>query len=286
MEAATVSIVNPEDGSLEVLEMMLDAPALAGMGIQAQREASGHVMHLLGEATIEQYRQVLAAVAYKNASPAPTFSPRLIQVTVDDGGNQSNTAFVTLNLDGTNFPVEWVYFDAQLSGPDAALSWATASELNSDYFEIERSADGRNFAARGRVEAAGVSNEILTYQFQDAGAARAAAGSIFYRLRQVDVDGQFAYSSTVELKLGSGGTGDLTISVFPNPATSEARIRLSGAGQPVAVQALNIRGQLVWSGQAEPDQELAVPVDGWDPGVYIFQTASGVRRVFKKVIVR
>ncbi|MDX2284283.1 MAG: T9SS type A sorting domain-containing protein [Bacteroidia bacterium] len=286
MEAATVTIINPEDGSLEQLEMMLDASSLASMGIQAQREASGHVMHLLGEATIEQYRQVLAAVAYKNASPAPTFSPRLIQVTVDDGGNQSNTAFVTLNLDGSNFPVEWVYFDVQPSGSDAALTWATASELNSDYFEVERSGDGRNFEARGRVEAAGVSNEILAYQFRDAGAARAASGSLFYRLRQVDVDGQFAYSSTVELMLSPENAGGLTLRVFPNPATEEARIRLSGIEQAVAIQVLNVSGQTVWNGQIEPGQELAVPVGGWNPGVYIFQTASGVRRVFKKVVVR
>ena len=74
------------------------------------------------------------------------------------------------------------------------LTWATEQESNSNYFEIERSADGNNFAAIGKVFSNGNSNKLTAYKFDD---VKANAGVNYYRLRMVDKDGRYQFSNTV-----------------------------------------------------------------------------------------
>lgn len=88
-------------------------------------------------------------------------------------------------------PVEWLYVDAHRNGEYVSMRWATAAESNSDFFEVERSLDGRTFRACGRLPARGFSQEVTHYSWFDEQAFALAA---YYRLRQVDLDGAVAYS--------------------------------------------------------------------------------------------
>jgi len=91
-------------------------------------------------------------------------------------------------VQSNSLPVELVEFSATRLGKQSArLTWATATEVGSDYFDIERSRDGFAFAPIGRVAAAGNSQRVEAYQFDD---EQGLAGRNFYRLRQVDVNGQ------------------------------------------------------------------------------------------------
>lgn len=117
--------------------------------------------------------------------------------------------------EGGNFlPVEWAYFRGQRQPAGVRLNWGTVSETNHDYFEVERSQDGRLFTALDRVlgEEEG-RNGSRDYQYLD---QLAPAGPLFYRLRQVDVDGAFSYSSLVSV---TGETIKEELSVFPNPSS-------------------------------------------------------------------
>lgn len=100
------------------------------------------------------------------------------------------------------------------------LAWATASEKNSAAFDVERSLDGFGFERLGTVTATGSSNTLRTYGFVDAklpGAAR-----LYYRLKQVDGDGTFAYSPvrTVARPAKAG-----PLALFLNPTRTGARSR-------------------------------------------------------------
>lgn len=98
-------------------------------------------------------------------------------------------------------PVELMYFKAIAIHNVIELQWATASETNSDYFLIEKSSDGFQWATVNIVNSAGNSNELVEYSLVD---AVAQSGVIYYRLKQVDFDGAYEYFAPVAVELTSG----------------------------------------------------------------------------------
>lgn len=119
--------------------------------------------------------------------------------------------------DQTVFPVEWLSFTAVPDDQMIRLNWATASELNSDYFAVERRFEQGNWQELGIVPAAGYSNETREYEFRD---QDAFSGRRSYRLKQVDMDGTFSYGDQVEVEMMH-----TTISYFPNPFSQNLTIR-------------------------------------------------------------
>ncbi len=91
----------------------------------------------------------------------------------------------------TNLPIELVSFDATAQVSSVALAWVTASELNNDYFTVERSADGMNWSTVLKVDGAGTTNQRSSYNAED---TRPLEGLSYYRLKQTDYDGKFTYS--------------------------------------------------------------------------------------------
>lgn len=91
-------------------------------------------------------------------------------------------------------PVTFLSFRAERSDNSVLLSWSTASELNNDHFSIERSEDGLNFLPIGIIQGAGQSSMINSYVFRD---ANPADRNSYYRLKQVDFNGEFTFSSVI-----------------------------------------------------------------------------------------
>ncbi|RTQ50822.1 T9SS type A sorting domain-containing protein [Hymenobacter gummosus] len=118
-------------------------------------------------------------------------------------------------------PITLTRFDAKPAGLDAQLSWATAQEINNEYFAVERSADGVRFEPVGRVQGAGNSSVARQYGFTDKAAARLGR-TVYYRLRQVDTDGTFSYSAVQPVRFGDVAEAVL----YPNPATEQLTVRL------------------------------------------------------------
>ena len=123
-------------------------------------------------------------------------------------------------------PVELARFEVAATGPDALLSWATASEKNSRYFEAEASTDGRTFAPIGRVAGQGSSSRANAYTLRHADAAHAGAPVLYYRLHQVDQDGTGSYSPVRTLAVGAGVGRP---SAFPNPFADNLTVWLPAA---------------------------------------------------------
>jgi hypothetical protein len=106
------------------------------------------------------------------------------------------------------------------------LEWITASEVNNDGFEIERSIDGISFEKIGYVEGNGTTNEMTTYTFQDFSVQYNRL--YYYRLKQIDFDGTTSYSNIVAARLISNQLGGWTVSdFFPSPSVSNSYIQLS-----------------------------------------------------------
>lgn len=119
---------------------------------------------------------------------------------------------------GTNnfLPVELEYFRGQYdeSSDQVNFEWRTASEFNNDYFEIEKSSNGLNFEPIGQISGYGFSEIPMLYDFEE---KNPGLGNFYYRLKQVDFDGNYDYSSIINLKIGNQLLG--TVQLYPNPST-------------------------------------------------------------------
>jgi hypothetical protein len=170
-------------------------------------------------------------------------------------------------------PVELVGFTAEPLGADALLKWATASEKNNDYFEVQASADGRTFRPIGRVAGHGTTTQAHDYQLLDPAIARYAASPVYYRLRQVDLTGTFTYSPVRAVAVGTSA-----LALFPNPTTGAAT--LLGTTPGAAVTVFDAVGRLVLSTTADAagTAPLALPED-LAAGVYVVRTGATALRL-------
>lgn len=138
-------------------------------------------------------------------------------------------------------PLKGAYIDGR-----SHLTWASLQESNSSHFEIQRSNDGQNFTAIGRVNAVGNSDRQVDYQFDD---VKANAGMNYYRLKLIDKDANFQYSNIVALNVNIKGT---TITgIYPAPFTDKVNVTISSESNIQAnVRLFDNTGKLLVSKQA------------------------------------
>ncbi len=141
-------------------------------------------------------------------------------------------------------PVELVSFSAVVAGSQVNLSWKTATENNNLGFEIQRAGDEKEWQKVGFVEGTNTAT-IQSYQFTDK--PQNVNGTLYYRLKQIDVDGTFSLSPEVEVNFGVPLEYDLAQN-FPNPFNPTTNIRFSVPEQAnVKITVFNVLGQEVVS---------------------------------------
>ena len=128
--------------------------------------------------------------------------------------SSSNNGYPYLIQNSITLPVNFQSFTATKSPTFVELNWSTASEQNNSHFEVERSADALQFSKIGRVNAS--TNPLIKNDYQYLDQSPIPARS-FYRLKQVDLDGKFSYSSIIQIN-GELATG---ISTWVIPGTNK-----------------------------------------------------------------
>jgi hypothetical protein len=203
----------------------------------------------------------------------------------------SVTQLGTFTVSNTSapLPVTLVSFTAERRDNDGLLNWATASELRNDHFEVESSVDGTTFQHLGQVAGAGTSSQGHRYQFVDPGLARYAAPLVYYRLRQVDLDGTDTYSPvrTVALPPETG----LLVQAYPNPSAPGTAvalsIRTSQAG-PVTLHIVDMLGRELSQQQAylpAGATSLLLPATSQlATGVYLLRVQHGSQQQTFKLV--
>lgn len=138
-------------------------------------------------------------------------------------------------------PVELIDFYAtRTEERRVKCNWITASERNNSHFVVERSSDGSLFEEIGMLNAAGTSNEILTYEMIDENPLQ---GLAYYRLKQVDFDGQFSYS---QVRKVDGSVSD-AYTLYPNPASNWAT--LTAIDKNVSISIVTSDGRIIDSAE-------------------------------------
>jgi len=213
-------------------------------------------------------------------------------------GNASNgtvitsavvTSFSPFTLASTSLanplPVELISFYASVTNEETVeLHWATASELNSDYFEIEGSNDGRSFLSIGNVKAAGNSLNVRNYSFEY---PAPFSGVYYYRLRQVDFDGTASYSSTVKVEI----VKQRGVAIYPNPI-ADRKINLVMSDNPantqVVVKLLDNQQRELYSKEVDsPEETIMINIpDSIAAGTYVLKIAGHTGIYHKRVIIK
>jgi Secretion system C-terminal sorting domain/CARDB len=156
----------------------------------------------------------------------------------------------------TPIPVDLLYFNATRNGAANTLAWATAQEINSSKFVVERSSNGGAYTPIGDIAAAGNSTNTRTYSFIDIAPVR---GINLYRLRIVDKDNQFRMSWIRQVR----NEGLANVSVYPNPVQDKLTVNIQ-ADKAVAGQVIitDVNGKAVYNKAVNMIQgENIIPVD-------------------------
>jgi hypothetical protein len=171
---------------------------------------------------------------------------------------------------GNALPIDLLYFTGAKNGDTNRLNWATASEENTAYFEVERSKDGLSFEAVARVAAAGNSSTTLTYVAND---MQPLSGISYYRLRTVDLDNSEGFSNIISLERAVKGT-DL-VALFPNPASTQITYQLMAeSADELTVKVIDALGRVNSSQVVQVNAGLnsqTLEISKLSPGLYYLQ---------------
>ncbi len=164
-------------------------------------------------------------------------------------------------------PVELLNFNATAAGNVVNLSWSTASEINNDYFTVERSKDAQQFEAVLQRDGAGNSNTVLTYNDVD---SQPYEGLSYYRLKQTDINGEFSYSEVVPVYFG--GISSSTVNAWVNAEGQIVANIRSRFNDNVQLELFDISGRIVYTqnaGLTEGLQQLFIQPGQLSGGVYL-----------------
>ena len=195
------------------------------------------------------------------------------------GGDHSykGTASITVALPT---PVKMSSFDAALVANKVNLKWASASEVNTNNFVVERSIDGVNYVSAGTVKAVGNSLNLQVYSFSED--AIALSGTVYYRLKIVDNNGAASYSDVKSVSIKS--TQSSVISVYPNPLSAGQDLKvkyLASKSDKVTFTLISAAGKRVVNTAAsvnEGTNELSLSVGHLAAGTYYLSTNNSAKK--------
>lgn len=175
-------------------------------------------------------------------------------------------------------PVKLLSFDASKNENVAILKWSTTEELNSDYFEVQKSRDGFSWEALNTLKAAKESTTLRSYSYNDLAPFE---GENLYRLKMVDQDGSFAYSRIRSLSFENSNA----LRLFPNPVSDRLFVLGSADLSKIeSVQLINNLGQVVF--QSAGIDKGGISVRNLAPGIYTIRTRKvGESSKYQKVMV-
>ncbi|CAN5134443.1 hypothetical protein BH09BAC5_BH09BAC5_03720 [soil metagenome] len=177
------------------------------------------------------------------------------------------------NLNCTVLPVEFLSFEGEKVDNYHSLNWKTATELNNDHFILERSTEGNTFVEVGRVNGAGTSTQINSYQLND---YHPEEGWNYYRVRQVDFNGHSTISSLVALEYHS--TVEFVENVHPVPSNDFVSFDfVSPDGGQIHYQILDCSGRVVsdvTTDVGKGKNALNINMQEFDKGIYFLNVLN------------
>lgn len=197
----------------------------------------------------------------------------------NNGSNDPHMAIDNVSVTAYEFvgcsvvlPIILISFTGKsLTNTTNLLEWTTSTEINNDYFTLERSSDAQNFSAIGIVNGAGNSNISLNYNFIDETPLK---GVNYYRLKQTDFNGEYSYSNIITL---TNNNQDYSI------WNSSNTLYVKGAkeNQLSNLKIYNLVGELIF--EKEFEESTSVESSMFSKGIYLVKVQTATTIVTKKI---
>jgi len=189
-------------------------------------------------------------------------------------------AFANSGTDGFEsivLPVTYVSFDAKVSNGEIQLTWVIESQKSNDHFDVERSIDASEWITVSKMKAKSGNDKTYTYTEK-----KPAGKEISYRLKQVDVNGQFSYSD-VQLIRSNTQAEEAKLSLTSN---ASIQVGLSGnSSRQVIVRVFNGNGQLVGQKTFSGGSTMYYNMTGYSHGLYIIHIIESPTSVITKKLM-
>ncbi|MFA9214710.1 MAG: S8 family peptidase [Candidatus Methylacidiphilales bacterium] len=217
-----------------------------------------------------------------------------IRVTHKNNLQNSNPQALSIIASGVTLtatlPVKWLSFTGKNVNNDVQLDWQTAQEINNKCYEIERSTDNQNFTTIGIVNGRTNANTVSKYSYLDylnnLDKTTELTDNIYYRLKQIDLDGQYHYSKTIILKAPFLAS----MSVYPNPFNESLWLKVNSnqLNQTFSVQIFDLLGREVYNkfftnDSKQFDYEIS-EVKTLNLGIYILKFSYNNKTIVYKII--
>ncbi|GEM_PF-3050084 len=168
----------------------------------------------------------------------------------------------TTNLSLSPLPLKFINFTAEKRNQYINLNWVTADEVNVNRFIVERSSNGTDWF---EVENTTAKNIEGTHRYAVIDKAP-LAGNNYYRIRQVDFDGKFSFSTIVHVQFKATD--------FTHNLSNNILYLTNGNTQTLLYKILTIDGRLIKTGNIHASQTINIPVANWQKGVYVLQVSN------------
>lgn len=182
-----------------------------------------------------------------------------------------------------NLPVELTSLSAYCKNNEVLLYWTTASEINNDYFEIQRSKNDIDWEVIAKVKGAGFSNTIKNYKYLDKECPNA---NFYYRLRQVDYDGKSQLSDIISIRC-ENIIEKTEVSIYPNPFNSKLNIEFKNWDSNVAeIELLDLTSRVIqkWNLQNTLSSFVhEVNLSNLNPSIYVIKIKTSDGVIIRKV---
>ena len=183
--------------------------------------------------------------------------------------------------DDTPLPVELIEFNTSETSEGVELSWTTASEINNDYFTIQRAVDNSDFENIATIEGAGTSNKIINYSYIDT--ENISGQNIYYRIKQTDYDGSTSYSWIEDIS----NDKEMVLNVFPNPVNHGDQFTIQSSEKDINITIYNSSGQQVLKKKINKNE---IDIDSYNLSkgvnvIYIEDVTNSLTAT-RKIIVR
>ncbi|MEP6683537.1 MAG: alpha-amylase family glycosyl hydrolase [Parafilimonas sp.] len=208
-----------------------------------------------------------------------TISSTAYSVTLQPG---EYYVYTNKDVKGKVLAVNWLSFTAQKTGVHTVtLKWSTQSETNNDRFEVERSNDGVSFTKIASINASQTSG-TQHYSFPDNNPLN---GISYYRIKQVDKDGSYQYSSIQKINLA-----DVVKrwNIYPNPAKNKATVYALSNYTRADISVADLRGKIVYHvsmNNVNANQQINIPVQQLAKGIYVIKISTEQNTDTQKLLV-
>jgi hypothetical protein len=186
-----------------------------------------------------------------------------------------------------SLPLVMTSFTAVLSSSkEVKLEWVTGMEKDLSHFVVERSVDGKEYKAAGKITAAGNSGAKRVYAFTDI-LKNVERKTVYYRLKMIDIENRYQNSQIRTIKLSAGAISGAQMTAYPNPVIDELKVTIPSAWQrkQVSYDVYNTNGILVkhiTTGAAS--QTEIVNLQGFGAGMYIVKASTESESLMQRIV--